>query len=164
MLFYGNKYNIVVDNCRVINFSSLVEGYPDAKLLPPNNLGAVNEYDFDVKYMHYILDIDANFINFMNIIMELYYGNNDVYLIISEDDWSSVLIDSLLKLIQQRYGINGILINSYEDYIYEKVISGNISEFNPDYGIPNLMIDKERYIYLYELSRAQKGEVGNVQV
>lgn len=164
MLFYGNKDNIIIDgNCRVVNFSSLVEGFPDAKLLPPNNLGAVNEYDFDVKYMHYIMDININFINFMNIIMELYYNNNDIYLIISEDDWSSILIDSLLKLIQQRYGINGILINSYEDYIYEKVYNTSISEFDSGYGIPNLMIDKERYIYLYELMRAKNGEGGNIE-
>lgn len=163
MLFYGNHLNIPTDNCVILNFSSLVEGYPDAKLLPPNNLGAINEYDFDIKYMHYILDIDANFINFMYIITTLYYGQNDIYLIVSEDDWSQILIDSLLKLIQQRYGINGVLINSYEDYIYEKLYNESSSDFNPDYGIPNLMIDKDRYLYLYELSRAQNGEGKNDQ-
>lgn len=158
MLLYGNCHNIPND-CKVINFSSLITGYPDAKLLPPNNLGAINEYDFDIKYMHYILDIDTNFINFMNLVMEIYYGN-DIYLIISEDAWSNTLIESLLKLMQQRYGLNAIFINSEEDYIYEK-LNGNCTEFNSSYGIANFMIDKDRYVYLYAYEKAKKGDVPN---
>ena len=161
MLFYGNHLNIPSE-CRIINFSSLVEGYPDANLLPPNKLGAANEYEFDIRYMHYIMDIDCNFINFMNIIMEIYYGN-DVYLIISEDDWSNLLIESLLKLIQQRYGLNAILLNSNEDYMYEKLYNVNSTDFNPGYGLANLLIDKDRYVYLYEYNKVKNGEVKNEQ-
>jgi hypothetical protein len=78
----------------------------------------------------------------MTIILELYNGNN-VYLLISEqDEWSMVLIDSLMKLIQQRYGINGVMVNSMEDFIYAH------EESFADYGVMNLDQDKERYTYI----------------
>lgn len=150
---YGDAANIQPD-CVVINFNSLIEGFPSANLLPPNNLGAISEYDFDVKYMNWILCNDTNFINFMNIIMEIYYGR-DVYLIITKDDWGFTLIESLLKLIQQRYGINGTFINSSDDILY-----ASESEFNPYYGLANFDQDKERYVYLYEQNKViQNGGV-----
>jgi len=153
---YGDAANIQPD-CVVINFNSLIEGFPSANLLPPNNLGAISEYDFDVKYMNWILCNDTNFINFMNIIMEIYYGRN-IYLIINKDEWGTVLIESLLKLIQQRYGINATFINSPEDIYYAPD-----SEFNSYYGINNFDQDKERYVYLYEQIKVMQNG-GNVYV
>lgn len=156
MLLYGDINNIQYD-CEIYNFCSLIEGYKDAKLMPPNSLGAISEYDFDIKYMHYILDNDYIFMNFMSIIIDLYYGKN-VYLIISEknDEWCSMITESLLKLIQQRYGIVAAKIDSFEDIFYVKD-----STFNPYYGLANLDMDKERYTYLCESIRlANGGKIG----
>lgn len=156
MLLYGNKDNIQID-CEVYNFCGLVEGFRDANLMPPNSLGAISEYEFDIRYMHYILDNDYVFMNFMSIIMDLYYGKN-VYLIISDinNDWCSMITESLLKLIQQRYGIVAAEINSFED-----IFSVKDSTFNPYYGLANLDMDKERYTYLCESIRlANGGKVG----
>lgn len=156
MLLYGNKDNIQID-CEVYNFCGLVEGFRDANLMPPNSLGAISEYEFDIRYMHYILDNDYVFMNFMSIIMDLYYGKN-VYLIISDinNDWCSMITESLLKLIQQRYGIVAAEINSFEDIFYVED-----STFNPYYGLANLDMDKERYTYLCESIRlANGGKVG----
>lgn len=152
MLLYGNKDNIQYD-CEIYNFCGLIEGYRDARLMPPNSLGSISEYDFDIKYMHYILDNDYIFINFMSIIMDLYYGKN-VYLIISDsnDEWCSMITESLLKLIQQRYGIVAAKIDSFEDIFYVED-----STFNPYYGLANLDMDKERYTYLCESIRLSNG-------
>ena len=49
----------------------------------------------------------------------------------------------MLKLIQQRYGYNAVLITSDEDYIYAK--NNCYSDFAPGYGLYNLDIDKERF-------------------
>ncbi len=151
---YGHQRYIPRDeNFTVFNFSSLGEGMRDCNLIPPNNLGAINEYDFDLKYANYILGNDGIFINFMNIICELYYGHN-VYIATSEGmDWSNTLLESLLKLIQQRYGLNATLIQSMEDTYYVDDTS-----FNPYYGVSNFDIDKERYLYLYESYMVSRGK------
>lgn len=145
MLMYGYggiiKDIIEMNNIKIYNFSSLREGFPRLNLMPPHNLGANTEYEFDVKYMNYIFANDIVFMNFMTIIMDLYNGFS-VYLLISEDDWSQLLIDSLMKLIQQRYGVNGVMVNSLEDFQFAK------DDTFEDYGILNLDQDKERYSYI----------------
>lgn len=158
MLMYGNgvviKDILEMPDVRVYNFSSLREGFPRLNLMLPHNLGANSEYEFDVNYANYIFSNDIVFMNFMTIIIELYYGHS-VFLLISEDEWSLLLIDSLMKLIQQRYGINGVLVNTMEDLAFAK------EDTFQDYGIMNLDMDKERYTYLdqqYKMMGADKKE------
>lgn len=146
MLMYGNgsaiKDILEIPQTKVYNFSSLREGFPRLNLNPGSTLGANDEYDFDVKYMQFVLGNDIVFMNFMTIILDLYNGNN-VYLLIDEDEyWSNMLVDSLLKLIQQRYGINGVKVNNMEDFQFAK------EDYFTDYGIINLDQDKERYTYI----------------
>lgn len=149
MLFYGtvqNIKNINLDNCVVYNFTSLTEDYPNIGLMPPNSLGLLSGLDFDIAYMNYIMNDDIIFCRFMNIMMNIYYGHS-VYLIISNDNWSELLIESLLKLIQQRYHLNGYRIESMDDYIY-----ASSSDIN-SYGLFNIDQDKERWTYLQEMTK-----------
>ncbi|MBR6289216.1 MAG: hypothetical protein IKR19_07775 [Acholeplasmatales bacterium] len=113
-----------------------------ASLLPPRELGLSSNYEFDVAYANYILGNDVPFCEFFSIIYYLYM-NKDVYLIVNPDDWAEDITESLLKLIQQRYGVNGVLVNSEEDYQYAK-ISANVS-FASGSCLWNLDTDKERY-------------------
>lgn len=153
MLMYGNANNIQ-DDCIVYNFSGLIESIPNLNLMPPNKLGAIDEYSFDLAYFHWIFDNDIIFMRLMNIILPLYAGKN-VYLVVSDEgffnDWGITLRESLLKLIQQRYGINGVNINSFEDRIY-----ATDDDFT-DYGVINLDNDLDRYRYLYESNRINCG-------
>lgn len=157
-LMYGNSqsanliYGISDTNHFVIlNFTSLNEKFERLYLIPPNQLGANNEYDFDMKYMNWIFANDNVFLEFMKIIMNLYIAN-DVFLVISQDDeWSRILIESLLKLIQQRFGINAVEINNIEDYY-----NANDTEFE-DYGIANLDIDKQRFSELLATVNIRSG-------
>lgn len=152
MLLYGDANNIQYD-CQIYNFCSLREGFKNLGLIPPNNLGAMSEYDFDIKYFHYIFDNDKIFMNLMKVIMDLYYGKN-VYLIISDinNNWCSMITESLMKLIQQRYGIVAIEVNCLDDVIFAED-----STFNPYWGLVNLDEDKNRYIYLCEAIRLSTG-------
>lgn len=144
MLFYGNAKNIQ-DQCEVLNFTSYIEGYRRLYIIPPNSLGASSEYNFDVLYMQYIMSNDLIFCEFFTIIYSLYTGK-DVYLIVSdEEDWAETLNESLLKLIQQRYGYNAIRVNSIDDIIFS-----DPGEFDSSYGIYNLDEDLERYIYIMQ--------------
>lgn len=148
MLMYGDARaaDMVVDNSdtMVYNITSLNERYRNARLdlLPPNSLGANSEYDYDMKYMEWVFANDTVFSNFMKIILDLYNGLN-VFLAITHEDWSDMMVESLLKLIQQRYGINSVSINTPEDLYYAEE-----SAFDPNYGLMNLDQDLARYQYI----------------
>lgn len=161
MLMYGNAQNIITDAV-VFNITSLRDDIPRLyTLVPVNGIGRLTDYEFDVAYMHYILDNDAVFVEFFSIVYNLYIGK-DVYLVMSEDNWSENLIESLLKLIQQRYGYNAVLIQCYNDYMYAKF--NQEYNFEPTYGIANLDIDKNRYSYLIENMRLMNGGKPNLEV
>lgn len=146
MLLYGTSSVLpfLSMDTVVYNFTGLVEQIPTLQLLPPRELGANSEYEFDVKYYQYVISNDIPFDSFMCIIMNLYEGRT-VFLITLEGNWSQILIESLLKMIQQRYGINATKICSEEDIFYAED-----SDFNPDFGLCNLDQDKERYMYLHK--------------
>lgn len=152
---YGNSNNII-DSGLVFNLTSLKMGYINlTKLIPPNQLGLFTGRDFDLAYANYLMSNDFIFKEFFDIVWSLYSGK-DVYIIISDDDWSENLVESLLKLIQQRYGYNATKINCEEDYWFA-FNSKNLSEFNPSYGILNLDIDKDRYTMIVESGRIKSG-------
>ena len=156
MLMYGNAIN-VINTGIVFNLTSMKEGFPRLpRLIPPNDIGRFTGRDFDLAYANYIMSNDFIFKEFFDIVYSLYMGT-DVYIIISEDEWSENLIESLLKLIQQRYGYNAGRINYIDDY-YFMFNSKNYNDFDPRFGIANLDTDKERYTYIVESLRIKSGE------
>ena len=133
------------------NLSSMREGFISLQaLIPPNTIGRLTDREFDIAYANYIMSNDTLFCIFFQIIYNLYIGK-DVFIIVSTEDWSENLLESLLKLIQQRYGYNSVLINTEADYLYA-ANSMNFG-FAPEYGIYNLDQDKERFTTLIEQYR-----------
>ena len=159
MLMYGTStmadYIFDRPNTKIYNLTSLAERYAPYRipLVPPNSLGSMNEYEFDVNYMHWIMDNDINFSTFMNMIVDLYSGT-DLFILVSEDEWSQIITESLLKLIQQRYGIVAVNVNAVEDLLY-----GGESGFAEGYGVFNLDMDIERYERLYQEYKIKTGMV-----
>ena len=135
-------------NDTIFNLSSLREDFITLRyLIPPNNIGRFTDMEFDIAYMNYILNNDTVFMDFFRIIYELYIGR-DVFIVASKEDWSENILESLMKLIQQRYGYNSVGVYNENDYIYAKNYgSGN---FVPGYGVYNLDQDKERFTYLVQ--------------
>ena len=133
------------------NLSSMREGFISLQaLIPPNTIGRLTDREFDIAYANYIMSNDTLFCIFFQIIYNLYIGK-DVFIIVSTEDWSENLLESLLKLIQQRYGYNAVLVNTEADYLYAAT-SMNFG-FAPGYGIYNLDQDKERFTTLIEQYR-----------
>lgn len=133
------------------NLSSMREGFISLQaLIPPNTIGRLTDREFDIAYANYIMTNDTLFCIFFQIIYNLYIGK-DVFIIVSTEDWSENLLESLLKLIQQRYGYNAVLINTEADYLYAAT-SMNFG-FAPGYGIFNLDQDKERFTTIIEQYR-----------
>lgn len=144
LLMYGNAKNL--NNAMpatIFNLSSLIDKYPLIGLLPMHNLGAISEYDFDMRYAGWILSDENRFLSFMNIIMNIYTGNN-VYIIVDEGPNTELITESLLKLIQQRYGINATYISCIEDFL-----NSDPAEFS-ELGRVNLNLDKERYTQIMQ--------------
>ena len=147
MLMYGPAYatGYIDKDCVFFNLSSLSEQFQRLNLMPPNNLGALDSYDFDQKYASYVLENDNVFCELMKIMLPLYQNTSDVFLVTDQRDmWEMEIVDSLLKLIQQRYGINAVLINTKEDY--QNAVDDN---FNPYDGIRIMDDDALRYESLY---------------
>lgn len=146
MLMYGNSINSSYVDAKIYNVSSMREGFINLQILiPPNIIGKTFDREFDINYFNYILGNDNVFMEFFRIIQDLYLGKN-VYLMFGEDDWSENLCQSLLKIIQQRYGYNGYYITNFNDYVY--ISMNDTSDFDKEYGIYNLDQDKMRYSYL----------------
>jgi hypothetical protein len=87
------------------------------------------------------------------MIIDLYNGI-DIFIVVSEDDWSQTITESLLKLIQQRYGIIAACINNVDDLLSAEDIG-----FAEGYGIYNLDNDIERYNYIYQDYKVKNGLV-----
>ena len=149
MLMYGPSrclQYIDTSSFKVLNLTGMIEGFDSIQaLIPPQTLGKFSTYEFDVNYYNYIMENDGVFILFFRIIQFLYSGK-DVYIISDEQEWCESLIESLLKIIQQRYGYNAYPVSSDEDVLY--ALQRDESYFNSSYGLANLDVDKTRYQYI----------------
>ncbi len=125
---------------KIYNVSSLLEGYTRLNILP-YTVKYSDEKEFDLDYALYILNNDNVFFDMMKIIYNLYIGN-DVYLLVTIDQFSEIVTESLLKFIQQRYGYIGNRVNDPEDF--GTLVPGDFSLL----GVFNLDYDKERFSYL----------------
>lgn len=145
MLMYGLARNIpTTDDLVVFNISGFAQiGIPLDVLIPPNSLGVTSSKEFDLNYYNWIMNNDALFVEFFRIIQALYTGKK-VYLVSGDYDWAENTTESILKLIQQRYGYNGVYINSDDDFIMLSQYEYKFSK----YGLANLDYDKNRYSYL----------------
>ena len=149
MLMYGPTRclpYIDKDTFVIYNLSGMIEGYDSIQsLIPPNELGRMDSYEFDVNYFNYVMYNDPIFLTFFRIIQSLYTGRS-VYIISDEADWSENLVESIFKIIQQRYGYNGYCVKTDEDILF--ALQRDDGYFNPTFGLQNLDQDKLRYQYL----------------
>ena len=146
MLYYGNSYilNGVSKDTIVYNVTSYREDIKRLNLLPPIDKRMYKDScrDFYLWYAEWILANDLPFFEFFKVVYDLYCGK-DIFLVMdTEADWSENIIESILKLIQQRYGYNAAYIDSIESYIYA---ANNFTSSFSEFGLYNFDIDKDRY-------------------
>lgn len=156
MLYIGDYMSIPFDYDKdsmvILNLTSLVEGYQRVFLVPQTGsmLDFTNEDNFDIEYYQYIYSNDIPFMEIMKIIMPLYLGK-DVFLLVSRGiDTFDKITESLMKIIQSRYGIVSMLLNDVTDFPseYDKMEMLN-SGFSLS-GLSCLDADRERYTFLCE--------------
>lgn len=140
----------------VFNFTSMTQDVPRLPgLLIDFQTPIYDEYQFDLWYYNYILDNVLPFSSLMKIMISL-YETGRVYVCINDytsDYFTSLLNESLMKMIQQRYGVMCNVINNPEDIDY---IQKDGPEFQTKEGIDAFDHDKEQYI----LNQTESGLLG----
>ncbi len=151
MLLLGRIQNLATtERTKILNFNSLNEKYPRLHLIPPLDLGSKNEYDFDMKYASFLLNDPNAFFDLMQIMYPLYEGE-DVFLLVDDGPVMEMLVESLQKFIQQRYGYNSAYITCVED-----LLNANDGDFS-ELGTMNMRDDRERLSYMLESERIARG-------
>ena len=132
---------------KVFNLSSLYSGYTDLtdllKVRTINNTGMpmplyVESVDFDLQYASALFN-DPNLFGKLMMILSATYEGSIVILLVQRDPYRDAIMESLIKLIQQRYGYNCWIIEEQEDIYCMR--QGN---FTPS-GLTNLNNDLKRY-------------------
>ena len=138
-------------NLKIFNLSSMNENVERVAILPPTNIFQIClTHDIDSYYSDYIFNTNSIFYEFMSkIIMPLYLQETVILLTTIDDGPFNIVTESLLKIIQTRYGYNGIIINDIYDLeeLQQIMLFGKESEFSLP-GLAMLDIDKERYAYI----------------
>lgn len=109
------------------NLSSYYNDMPTLNMLIPSSeyiseelmQGDCSIPTFDIEYHKFILTNNEAFMQFMNIIIPAYTSPNIlVQVLINVSEFRNVITESLVKLIQQRYGYNVYIINELDDFLY----------------------------------------------
>lgn len=140
------------DDIKVFNLCSFNESIQRVDIIPPLDLlKNSNVENIDLILSNYIFNNDSIFYEFMvKVILPLYSQEIVILLGNIEYDFYDICIESLLKLIQTRYGISGVIINDISDIdmVSENLLFGRDSEFTIQ-GLMNLDMDKERYSNIF---------------
>ena len=108
----------------ILNLSSLYSGYVNithliAKISPINNTNLpmpefVNSVEFDMQYASAVLNNPELFGSLINIMLRAYEGYL-VCILVQRDPYRDAVMESLIKLIQQRYSYNCWIIEEPDD-------------------------------------------------
>lgn len=134
-------------NIEILNLSSFNENYPRVALMPPPDLFCIGDDELDIGFFNYIFGNDYIFMELMKIIMPLYFGR-DICILVTENETLDKITESILKIIQSRYGYNSTIVNTEEDILdlYNTYDTEDYS-FSLE-GLAMLDIDKEKYSYI----------------
>mgnify|MGYP003390747879 FL=1 len=111
---------------------------PSAAYIPEETLSQdVSDFPaFDVAYGEYLINNNEAFAQLMNIMIPAFTSPETlVQILINTSEYRDAITESLVKLIQQRYGYNIYIINDIEDFLYAE---------ESDFSVPGLFaIDQD---------------------
>ena len=135
--FVANKGYEMMNLCSPISI-----GNPLNNLMPPPQIIEQMRWDdnqFELNYIGWVLRNPASFLDFMSIMMGEYYHTSVVVFYHQQSLMIECIVDCLIKLIRERYGIRPIRVIEFED-----LINIEDSAMTPT-GTAQFMIDKEFY-------------------
>lgn len=111
------KYNL---SSYYADIPTLVGLVPNPEFMSEDAI-RTNEVDprFDIEFHQYIMNNPQSFDQFMNIVLPVYMNPDTlVQVLISESNYRDAITESIIKLIQARYGYNSYIIHDIEDFLY----------------------------------------------
>lgn len=150
MIVFGEPNNFlntdIIKDYYVFNLSSLINNIMPIRLLPdPSIINCSDERQFDQSYFNFIFNDDFRFYEFFSKLINPIYSGKNVIVLVQRSLFYDAITESIIKLIQQRYGYNNLaIINDPEDIDY--IPKDNTFTVN---GVYNLDIDKSRYSSIY---------------
>ena len=158
MIIFGSSQvakQVDLSGYEIYKISSAYEcGYGISNLIPPLYnlshemiLDPMQDKQFDLWYHNYIFSNDTVFIDFFSLIMHVYNGTNVYILINDSNEIYECVNESLIKLIQQRYGINSCRVAYIEDFY--SINDSEDQDFSIQ-GIYNFDLDRKRYLELMQ--------------
>lgn len=151
MIYIGDYRCIPSDytgrNMVILNLSGLTEGYQRVNLIPQKDsrLDFMDDNNFDLMYFNYIFSNNFTFSELMKIILNLYQGKT-VFLLVTRNEWFDRITESLMKVIQQRYGCTYMVLNDPADMI-SQIEENSIDEGFSITGLSCLDQDMQRFEY-----------------
>lgn len=118
------KQSFIDKNISIFNLSSFYSGFIDitdlCTMVPFSNNTAmipmefVQSVEFDRQYSYYITNNAALFTKLLMVISNSYEGNISIVLV-QHDVYRDAIMESIIKLTQQRYGYMSWVINDIDD-------------------------------------------------
>lgn len=146
----GHAYNIlsIKNNVYIVNLSSSNLKIKSSSLfyVPRSTFESVN---YDIEYANYIFSNTEQRIEFLLLMHELLIGN-DVLIMIGTFPGMYEMAESLLKLIQSRYGYNGYFISDIIDL-------ENLDMYNSNFSVTGLQLFDQEKVELDEIFLARDG-------
>lgn len=136
-------YNIlsIKDNIYVLNLSSAnMSINPSSLFYVPKSNNESNQYD--IEYANFIFNNMQQRVEFLYMMHELQVGNH-VLIMIGDYPGMYEMAESLLKLIQSRYGYNGYIISNDD--------LENLDMYESRFSVPGLMLFDQEKVELDEV-------------
>lgn len=132
------------------NMSTMYEGIetvfnlvPTYSVLQNPSLHDYNGMAFDAFYCKHVIEDNAAFNDLMKIMIPANLNPDClIHILIKQSEFRDVVTETLIKLIQQRYGYNCYIVNEIEDFIYAE---------ESDFSIPGLFAfeqDRGRWLMM----------------
>lgn len=111
------KYNLTSYIADVPKLDMLI---PSPEFIPEDVLrGDCTDASFDIAYHQYILQNDYAFLQLMSIMVpEFTEPGILIQILINVSNYRDIISESIMKLIQQRYGHNTFYVYNPEDFLY----------------------------------------------
>lgn len=99
-----------------IHLNSLVDAM---NMIPYEYRINPDDIRFDIEYHSNILNNLNSFLEFMDIVATNILNPGMItQVLIQESDFRNIIVESVVKLIQQRYGINSFIVKDVDDLMY----------------------------------------------
>lgn len=145
----GYAYNIlsIKNNVYIVNLSSSNLKIKSSSLFYAPR-GSYEDFNYDIEYSNYIFSNTEQRIEFLLMMNELLMGN-DVLIMIGTFPGMYEMAESLLKMIQSRYGYNGY-------FILDPIDLENLDMYQSNFSVPGLQLFDQEKVELDEVFLARE--------